>query len=194
MAAQLTAEHLVEHSPGETLAFDMPRVQVNPGPSASHFVFQRRLRLLAKVSTASLRALAEGNVNLQAKVVAIDESDVTVVVLLLRIGETTLATYVDVCGPGTPGPAAALRLALEGGTILVRLCSLESGVWETRIRAIAVTGPLREELEHVDACAQKVAHSRPWSAAAFAKAQSAVAGRFFAPVLWQYPVIQKVKR
>lgn len=187
MAEQLTAEHLVEHSPGETLAFDLPRVQVNPGPSASHFVFQRRLRLLAKVSAASLRALLEGNVNLQAKVVAIDEGDVTVVVLLLRIGKTTLATYVDVCGPGTPGPAAALRLAVEAGVVLVRLCSLENGAWETRIRTIVVTGSLREELERVDVYVQAAARSRPWSPAAFVKAQETLAGRFSAPALWQYP-------
>src|SRR5712692_11237467 len=99
MAERLTAEQVVQQALGEILAFDLPRVQVNPGPSASHFIFQRRLRLLAKVSAASLRALLEGNVNLQAKVVAIDEGDVTVVVLLLRIGKTTLATYVDVCEP-----------------------------------------------------------------------------------------------
>ncbi|MBI3300469.1 MAG: hypothetical protein HYZ72_00070 [Deltaproteobacteria bacterium] len=187
MVEQLTAEHLVERSPGETLAFDTPRVQVNPGPSASYFVFQRRLRLLAKVSAASLRTLEAENVNLQGRVLAIDEGEVTVVVLLLRIGETTLATYLDVYGPGTPGPAAALRFALEGSTILVRLCSLESGAWETRIRAIPVTGPLREELERVDEYAQKAAHSRPWSPAAFARAQSALAGRLSAHALWQYP-------
>jgi hypothetical protein len=189
MAAQLTAEHLVEHSPGEILAFDLPRVQVNPGPSASYFIFQRRLRLLAKVSASSLRALPEGNVNLQAKVVAIDEGDVAVVVLLLRIGETTLATYLDVCGPGVPGPAAALRLALEGGGMLVRLCSLESGAWETRIRTVVVTGSLREELERVDVYVQAAARSRPWSPVAFAKAQETLAGRFSAHALWQYPVI-----
>jgi hypothetical protein len=164
MAEQLTGGHLVERSPEETLAFDTPRLQVNPGPSASHFMLQRRLRLLTKVSAASLRTLEAGDSNLQVKSVAIDESDVTVVVLLC-LGDTTLVTYLDVCAPGAPSLATTLRFALEGGSILVRLRSLPSGAWETRIGAIAVTGPFREELARVDAYAQKAAQRCPWSPA-----------------------------
>lgn len=192
MVEHLTAERLVEQSAKETLAFDTPRVQVNPGPSASHFIFQRRLRLLAKVPAAVLRALEEGDINLQLRVVAINEGDVTIVVPLLRLGEMTLATYLDVCAPEIPGPAAALRLALEAGSILVRLCSLESGTWETRIRAIAVTDLLRDELEQVDAYTQAAAQCHPWSPAVFARAQSTLASRFSAPALCQWPIIPQL--
>src|SRR5712692_9626342 len=191
MAERLTAEQLVQQALGEILAFDTPRVQVNPGPSASHFVFQRRFRLLAKVSAASLQALEEGNVTLQVKIVAIDEGDVAVVVLLLRLGEKTLATYLDVCGPGSPGPVVALRCALDGGALLVRLCSLETGEWELRTRAIAVTGPFQEEIERVDAYVQEKAQRRLWSPAAFAQAQHALAGRLSADSFWQYPITPK---
>ena len=187
MAEQLTAEQLVQQSPGETLLFDLPRVRVNPGPSAVHFQFQRRLRLLAKVPAACLHALESGSVTLRGRVLAVDEGDVAVIVLLLRIGEKTLATHLDVCGSGSPGPAVALRFALDGGAILVRLCSLETGEWELRTRAIAVTGPFREEIERVDTYVQEKVQRRPWSSAAFAQAQCALAGRLSADSFWRYP-------
>ncbi len=187
MAEQLTAEQLVQQAPGETLLFDFPRVRVNPGPSAVHFQFQRRLRLLAKVPASCLHALESGSVTLQGRVLAIDEGDVAVVVLLLRIGEKTLATYLDVCGPGSPGPAVALRFALDGGVMLVRLCSLETGEWELRTRAIAVTGLFREEIERVDAYVQEKAQRHSWSPATFAQAQQALASRLSADSFWQYP-------
>src|SRR5215471_15649959 len=162
MAEQLTAEQIVQQAPEEILLFDIPRVRVNPGPSAVHFQFQRRLRLLAKVPAACLHALEDGGGSLRAKVLAIDEGDAAVVVLLLRLGEKTLATYLDVCGPGSPGPALALRFALDASAIMVRLCCLETGEWELRTRAIAVTGPLREEIERVDTYVQEKAQRRPW--------------------------------
>ena len=190
MAEQLTAEQLVQHAPGEILLFDIPRVRVNPGPSAVHFQFQRRLRLLARVPAVCLHTLENGGVTLQGRVLAIDEEDdVAVVVLLLRIGEKTLVTYLDVCGPGSPGPGLALRFALEGGVILVRLCSLETGEWRLRTRAMAVAGSLREEIERVDMYSQEKAQRHPWSPAAFAQAQRALVGRLSPDSLWQYPTI-----
>jgi hypothetical protein len=191
MAEQLTAEQIVHQAPAEILLFDIPRVRVNPGPSAVHFQFQRRLRLLAKVPAAYLQALEDGSSTQQVKVLAIDEGEVTVVVLLLRLGETTLATYLDVCGPGSPGPALALRFALDAGAILVRLCCLETGEWELRTRAMAVAGPFRKEIERVDAYVQEKARCRPWSPAAFAQVQQALAGRLSVDSLWRYPVAPK---
>lgn len=192
MAEQLTAEQLVQQASGGILLFDIPRVRVNPGPSAVHFQFQRRLRLLAKAPAACLHTLESGGVTLQSRVLAIDEEDVAVVVLLLRIGEKTLVTYLDVCGPGSPGPGLALRFALEGGVILVRLCSLETGEWELRTRAIAVTGPFREEIERVDTYIQEKAQRHPWSPSAFAQAQRALVGRLSPDSLWQYPITPKL--
>jgi hypothetical protein len=192
MAEQRTAEQLVQQAPGETLLFDLPRVRVNPGPSAVHFQFQRRLRLLAKVPAACLHALDSGSVTLRGRVLAIDEGEVAVVVLLLGIGEKTLVTYLDVCGPGSPGPAVALRFALDGGVMLVRLCSLETGEWELRTRAIAVSGPFREEIERVDAYVQEKTQRQPWSPATFAQAQHALADHLSVDSLWQYPITPKL--
>jgi len=69
MAEQFSAEQLVQQSPNEILAFDIPRVRVNPGPAATYFQFQRRLQLLAKVPASLLHALEQGRANLQARVV-----------------------------------------------------------------------------------------------------------------------------
>jgi hypothetical protein len=191
MPEQLTAEQLVQQSPGEMLLFDIPRVRANPGPSAVHFQFQRRLRLLAKIPATCLYALDSEGGALQGRVLAIDEGDVTAVVLLLRIGKKTLATYLDVCGPGSPGPGLALRFALDGGVILVRLCSLETSEWELRTRALAVTDSLREEIERVEAYVQEKAQCRPWSHTAFAQAQHTLANRLSADALWQYSIVPK---
>ena len=75
----------------------------------------------------------------------------------------------------TAGLSVVLFFHLWLGAILVRLCSLETGEWELRTRAIAVTGSLRKEIERVDLYVQEKAQHGPWSPAAFARAQCALA-------------------
>jgi len=69
-----------------------------------------------------------------------------------------------------------------------RLCSLETGEWEPRIRTIPVTGLLREEIERVDAYVQEKAQHHVWPPAAFDQALSSMTSRLSIDALWACPV------
>jgi hypothetical protein len=189
MPDHLTAEQFIQHASGVALAFDLPRIRVNPGPSATHFQFQRRLRLLAKVPEALLRELRAGRICLQCRALAIDVEKVTLVALLLRAGQATLMTHLNPCGEGNPSPAFALLFALEAGEILVRLCGLETHEWEMNHQALLIRDALRAELTQVDSYVREQLQRRSWTPQDFEHARDDCLIRLSADKLWSLPVV-----
>lgn len=184
MPDHLTAEQFIQHASGVALAFDLPRI-----PSATHFQFQWRLRLLAKAPEVLLRELRAGSICLQCRALAIDVEEVTLVALLLRIGQATLITYINPCGEGNPSPAFALLFALEAGEILVRLCGLETNEWEMNHWALSIRDALRAELIQVDSYVREQLQRRVWVPQAFEHAREDCLIRLSADKLWSLPIV-----